>query len=203
MNTKLIFSTPLTLISNATRYPHNNHNKSDSSDLQIIGEKDLDLIKRVAFGRNHSSVLEHSMITFDIKGSTKFLLELSRHRIGVSMTVRSSRYSLRKSEIEYEKTGLDIIDQTMSDYYDKINELLKDKSIPLDKIAMMLPQSYLYNLQLTFNIRSLVNFFKLRMNKSAHSSIRKIAYDMFTVLPKEYHDLLFSDKVIKKLILGN
>lgn len=200
MTVRLSFYTPLSLISGGTRYSHDTRSKSDTKDVNKIGKKDMSLAKRVAFGYNHNSVLEHSLIVFDVKASSKFLLELSRHRVGVSMTVKSSRYTLRKSALEYEKTNYEKIDKVLEQLINNINELLKDKDLPLDEIAMLLPQAYLYDLQLTFNLRSLNHFFVLRLSKSAHRTIRDIAFSMFISLPEDYKELLSSNEELLSLI---
>jgi len=187
---KLKHITPLILISQGIRYSRSTHPKSDSYNNMKIGEKDLDLIKRIAFDKNHGSVLEHSMIVFDIICSAKCLLELSRHRTGVSMTVTSSRYALRKIEIEYEQTGNMAVDLAMSNSFDSIKKLLKNKNNKLDDISMALPASFYYSLQLTFNLRSLIHFLKLRLDKSAHYTIRNVAKEMLKKLPNDYKELL-------------
>lgn len=42
----------------------------------FLGNDDRALIERVAFNMFHQSVLSHSLITFNVTGSTKFLLDL-------------------------------------------------------------------------------------------------------------------------------
>ena len=61
-----------------------------------IGSKDFNLIKKVGFKMKHESVLEHSLIVFEFEASRALLQELSRSRIGVSPTVKSTRYVLKK-----------------------------------------------------------------------------------------------------------
>lgn len=191
---KLVDSTSLSLISRGLRFSRNSQSKSDTVDPDNIGQKDLELIQKIALGSdntsNHSSVLEHSMIVFDIKCSAKCLLELSRHRVGISMTVTSSRYTLRKVEVEYERTGNSDVDVLMAMTFAGIKELLKSRKNKLDDISMALPASFYYTLQLTFNLRSLVHFLKLRLDKSAHYTIRNVAKDIFYELPEDYKRLL-------------
>ena len=191
---KLIDSTNLSLIARGLRFSRNSQKKSDTIDPNKIGDKDLDLVQRVALGNdnssNHSSVLEHSMIVFDIKCSAKCLLELSRHRVGISMTVTSSRYALRKIEVEYEKTNNPRVNAIMAITIEGIKELLKNKENKLDDISMALPASFYYTLQLTFNLRSLVHFLKLRLDRSAHYTIRNVAKEMYKELPEDYKRLL-------------
>jgi flavin-dependent thymidylate synthase len=206
---KLIYNSPLNLISNAIRYSHNNHDKSDTKQIgkdNTIGSKDYDLIKRIGFHMNHSSTLEHSLIVFDVKTTTKFLLEESRHRIGISQTVTSSRYALDIIDIEYEPTRKQDVNEMIERHIEDIKNMLdkykdekgKIKKSDMDDIAMSLPQAFLYKLQLTFNLRSLVHFLELRLNSSAHYTIRKIAYEIINELPNDYRKLIFENQKIKK-----
>jgi len=122
MSAKLLYSSPLWFIANGIRYSHGNHHLSDSKFLKldiedwnktidatkedfiqqvvpttcILGDKDFDLIKRVGFKMKHESVLEHSLIIYEIESSRALLQQLSRHRIGISATVMSTRYTLTK-----------------------------------------------------------------------------------------------------------
>ena len=67
------------------------------ANLQMhVGEKDYNLIKRVGFKFKHESVLEHSLIVYEFEASRALLQELSRSRIGVSLTIKSSRYTIKK-----------------------------------------------------------------------------------------------------------
>lgn len=51
---KLIYATPISVISDAIRYSHGNMDKS----VDATKEENISLIKKVAFGMNHSSTLE-------------------------------------------------------------------------------------------------------------------------------------------------
>ena len=194
---KLLYISPLSLISNAIRYSHYTFDKSDTKDLNFIGKKDLELIKKIGFKLKHESVLEHSIIVFHLKLSQKALLEATRHRIGISWTVTSSRYALRKINIENEFTGDNDIDNFITEFIKKIKNLLENKK-PMDIVSKLLPQSFLYTAQVTFNLRSLINFLKLRLNKNAHRDIRIIAYKMFEELPNDYKQLILVDETINK-----
>ncbi len=197
---KLHFVSPLYLISNAIRYSHGTWDKSDTK-TKHIGEKDFSLIQKVGFHDNHSSVLEHSMITFDVELSTKGLLEYSRHRIGTGTTVTSTRYALNKIPIKTEKIGNEYLDNLVDQYVKNIQNAIDTKKGTMDELAMTLPQNYMYKMQLTFNIRSLSHFLRLRLHKSAHITIRSMALEMFEELPKEYQELLLCDKKILEYYL--
>ena len=187
---KLVYTSPLVLIYNAINYSHGNQHKNKSI-TEPVGKDELNLIKKVGFHLNHSSVLEHSLIVYDVELSTKALLELSRHRIGVSMTVSSSRYALDKIGINIEPVGDSQIDFILEQFKEMIEIHLKGKKKKeFDKIAMLLPQAFMYKAQISFNLRSLKHFLELRTSKAAHYSIRQLANDMLLVLPNDYKYLL-------------
>jgi thymidylate synthase ThyX len=91
----LLFATPLWLASNATRMSHDSHHHSDT-DLSYIsgkcppytGDKDKDLIKRIGVKLKHESIMEMIDYHWDVEMNTKTLLAFSRHRVGVSLTMR-------------------------------------------------------------------------------------------------------------------
>lgn len=151
---------------------------------------------------NHSSVLEHSLLVFDVKMSTKALLEESRHRIGLSQTVTSSRYALDKIYIEFEESPSPRVQESLN----KIKEIVVsclNAGEPLDEVAMLLPQAFIYELRLTFNLRSLLHFLDLRLAKSAHRTIRKIAVELLDTLPLAYRELVLENESIKKKYFAN
>jgi thymidylate synthase ThyX len=151
-----------------------------------------------------------NIIVFDIKMSTKALIEESRHRNNVSQTVTSSRYALDVIDIEFEKTGDENIDDFLENYRQACirlidsyrNEKGRISKKDMDNLAMILPQAFIYKMQLTFNLRSLLHFLELRLSKAAHWSIRNIAKEMFEVLPGDYKELILEDEDIKKELEG-
>lgn len=75
-------------------------------DEIVIGPKDLALINRVGNEFRHSSILEHISFNFFIDGISRACLqELARHRIA-SLSVKSSRYTLK--ELKDELSFIDI-----------------------------------------------------------------------------------------------
>ena len=162
-----------------------------------IGSNDFDLIKRVGFKMKHESVLEFGTLIFDVNMTTKSLLEESRHRIGISKTVTSSRYALNKIDIIFEPTDDKDIDKDMEWWKERIIKRLKENK-SLDKVSMMLPQAFIYSMQWQFNLRSLLHFLRLRTGKEAHINIRTIANMIIDSLPDDYKELVLLDEKIKK-----
>ncbi len=143
----------------------------------------------------HSSIAEFIEYTFEIEADTKVLLEMTRHRLA-SYACKSSRYTLDKGEIVFEKTGDPEVDLQLSKWKTVIEDMvaLGKKN---DVVAMMLPQAYQYRWVVKFNARSLQNFFDLRLDKHAHYKIREVASEMYSVIPKD-HKFLFSDILQRK-----
>ena len=239
MSAKLIYITPLWLIVNGIRYSHDNHHLSDTKEKQqayitktvikgdfvnekikehIIGNKDFDLIKRVGFKMKHESVLEHSLIIFEIEASRALLQELSRHRIGVSPTVKSTRYVLKK-DLKNEKsfewntleefkeikdrakkyvylTGYDDIDDRIIRALEELRWLIKE-NFPNDIIKYALPEAFLFKGQYSFNLRSLVHLLELRTNKDVLPEFQRLCVDIIDALPDDYKELVLTNEKIR------
>jgi len=152
-------------------------------------EKREKSINNVCNVYKHSSLLEFADYIFEITADTKVLLEMSRHRL-MSMACKSSRYTLDKGEVIFEKVGDPEIDIHLSKWKTVIEDMiaLGKKN---DQVAMMLPQAYQYRWLVKFNARSLQNFFNLRLDKHAHYKIREVAQEMYKLIPED-HKFLFS-----------
>lgn len=99
MNVELLQHTSLAVCATAIRTCWQSHDKSDSDGL-TCGPDDLALIDRVGNKFKHASTLEHLSYTFYISGVSRALLqELARHRMA-SLSVKSSRYTLKELKDE-------------------------------------------------------------------------------------------------------
>ena len=103
----------------------------------------------------------------------------------------SSRYTLDKTEVTFEKTGDKDIDLQLSKWKATIEDMIKSGK-KNDIVSLMLPQAFLYKWQIKINARSLQNLFNLRLDKHAHFQIREVAIEMYKQLP-ENHKFLFKD----------
>ena len=91
MQITLLHYTDLEICSHAIRTCWQSFEKGDNG-----GEKDKELIDRVGNKYKHASTLEHLNYTFYIQGISRACLqELARHRIA-SLSVKSSRYTLKE-----------------------------------------------------------------------------------------------------------
>lgn len=200
MKVTLNHHTPLVICSDAIRTCWQSFDKSDDG-----GEKDRELIDRVGNKFKHASTLEHLVYTFYIKGISRALLqELARHRMA-SLSVKSTRYTLKelKNEESFDKkdieraskylvmTDVDMVDEMSITALENLRLVLKS-GISNDKAKYCLPESYKTELTWTVNARSLQNFIGLRSDKAALWEIRDLANLLYKTLPQE-HQYLFSD----------
>jgi len=257
---KLLYISPLWLISNGIRQSHDTTDKADSywldasitncpycgsdnikfslsvygcnitglcldcrANLQIhIGKKDYSLVKRVGFKFKHESILEHSLLVFEFEASRALLQELSRSRVGISPTVKSTRYTLKelKDEPEFDwSIGREALYKRASKYlylvpdkdsniYNSTNTFsikalenlrqLIQKRTSNDISKYALPESFKFKGQYSFNLRSLVHLLKLRIDKSALKEFRLLCKDIINSLPLEWKELVLLDEQIKK-----
>ncbi len=198
MEVKLLHYTPLIVCTNAIRTCWQSFDKSDNG-----GEKDRELIDRVGNKFKHASTLEHLNYNFYIKGISRALLqELARHRMA-SLSVKSTRYTLKelKNEPEFstsdinraEKylvfTNVAIVDEMSIKALENLRKVLVE-GISNDKAKYCLPESYKTELTWSINARSLQNFLGLRSSKSALWEIRELAKKIYDALPDD-HKYLF------------
>lgn len=202
MKVKLLHATPVEIVISAIRKCYESEHRSDQ-----MGEKDITLVRQI-IKSGHHSVLEHIQFTLDISGVSRGLLQqFARHRIGVSPSVKSTRYTLGRIKNEdwpftsnaglpatnkyLVKTGNEFVD------YNSIVQLEEVRQGALngicnDELKYMLPESFVTSMIVTFNARSLRHFFELRLDSHAHWEIRHLAQEILKVIPQEY-SLLFED----------
>lgn len=203
MSASLVFISPEPLIIGAIRKCYLSEGISDSRYLFnineeskevspefVMGEKDKNLVRRI-INHGHTSTLEHSLITFDIRITRACLQELSRHRVGVSPSVQSTRYTLRKilnsdgdiDEFIY-KTGNQDIDQlTINTLEELRNILICDRTIPNDIGKYGIPEALLIEERISFNFRSFRHFLTLRDADGVLPETRQLAKDMRSLIP--------------------
>ena len=203
---KLLSYTPLEVINTAIRTCWDSHDKSDN-----LGEKDLDLIKRVILQNKHESCGEHCVFNFFIQGISRLnLMELTRHRLA-SYSVKSTRYTLKELRNESEFTIKDKeraskyinltdnenVDECSIQALENVRRLVNNAvnyNVTQDLIKYALPECYKTDLTFSINVRSLRNLLKLRTSKTAHFEIRNLAYKLYEALPEEFK-FLFSDVI--------
>ncbi|WP_086307064.1 FAD-dependent thymidylate synthase [Campylobacter devanensis] len=204
MEVTLLNHTPLWVCSNAIRTCWQSFDKGDNG-----GEIDLALIDRVGNQLKHASTLEHLFYNFYIKGISRACLqELARHRIA-SLSVKSTRYTLKelKNESEFKPndfenasryivlTSNEFVDNASINALDNLRQIL-NQNTSLDIAKYCLPESYKTELSWSINARSLQNFLSLRSSKSALWEIRDLANLIYQNLPDE-HKFIYENCLTK------
>jgi len=175
----------------------------ENGKLEMIGEKDKELIQRL-ITLGHESVIEHVVYSFYINGISRAILQqLVRHRIA-SYSVESTRYVLKKI-VKKIKT-LDDVDNFVVYAPNIPYELQKQhaferlftikqlaKHFKNDDLKYLLPENLKTKLVWTVNARELRHFLKLRLDKKAHWEIRELAKNIYEVLPQKHKEILFFD----------
>jgi len=198
MTAKLLYSSPLWLAAHSCRMSHDNHDKSDTIEHfdvvdgmslgKAIGPKDRALIARVGNKLKHSSILEMLTYTWDVEMSTKTLLAFSRHRIGISLTMRSTRYTTKKNKGQHQVQATETTEPYLKRIMDIVDEALAT-GMGSDEASLLLPQAYVYRGQIQMNGRALQHFLSLRTKPDAHFQIRQLAFDLYASLPAEHRYL--------------
>jgi len=207
----LLHHTPLEVCSHAVRTCWESHDQGDDG-----GPKDRALIDKVGNQFKHSSTLEHLNYNFFIQDISRALLqELARHRIA-SLSVKSTRYTLKELEAERSfitdnkrkfynmdrvsqycvLTGDSEVDYSTAAALENLR-VLKAQKIPNDKAKFALPDAYKTKLLWSINARSLQNFLFLRTAPAAMWEIRLLAYAIYDALPED-HKYLFTHCISEK-----
>lgn len=202
MKVTLQHYTPLVICSDAIRTCWQSFDKSDNG-----GEKDRELIDRVGNKFKHASTLEHIVYNFYIEGISRALLqELARHRMA-SLSVKSTRYTLKelkdeapfstddkdRAEKYLTMTDIEMVDEMSIRALENLRTVLV-AGISNDRAKYCLPESYKTELTWTINARSLQNFISLRSDKAALWEIRDLANMVFNTLPAD-HRYLFENSL--------
>lgn len=168
----------------------------------------------------HESPVEHATFTFAVEGVSRSLLaQLTRHRIA-SYTVKSQRYVkegqfeyVTPPEIENDEKAKEIYIKTMEmeqKAYNELTDILQKKHYEtfiaegkdekkaqsmaekkaIEDARYVLPNSCSTTLMMTFNTRSLYNFFEHRCCERAQWEIREMANIMLSLV-KEVAPVLF------------
>jgi thymidylate synthase (FAD) len=101
---KRLQASPLIVSEGAARICYDSFNMSENQQMAqwpiIEGIKDIDessLLNKLSWVHQHESVLEHTTISFHITDlSREVLQELARHRVGMAISVKSTRYTIEE-----------------------------------------------------------------------------------------------------------
>lgn len=146
---------------------------------------------------DYSSALEHIYFTFDVSEiSVALSRELLEHRIS-SHTARSTRYMEEQGfgyyvPKELERKGnaeaADIYRAAMKNA-DEAYTKLREFGVAREQARYVLPLALHTHYVVTMNVRSLINFFMLRVCVRASPEIRALAMRMYKICVEEYTDI--------------
>lgn len=129
----------------------------------------------------HTSVAEHVSASFRIDGiSRSCLAQLTRHRMA-SFSVMSQRYCEIDGDDWYVippsviEAGEEVGFCAEMDKAAKAYRRLLAKGVKKEDARFLLPEATKTSLIMTINVRSLMNFLSLRLDKSAQWEIRELA----------------------------
>lgn len=213
--------TPLENVVDAIRQCWDSGERKDSIYLNnefILGAHDKALIERV-IEAGHTSTLEHLVYTFHIQDLPRFVLqELARHRMA-SLSVKSSRYTLKELKSEepfwyYDTSemcdhffteraskyiylsGIVKLDEAAILALEEVRAAIHD-GLPNDVVKQILPECYLCDLYMSINARSAMNLLDLRTSHRALKQFQILAHAMFEQIP-EQQKFIFS-RVVKQM----
>ena len=136
-------------------------------------------------------MLEHINLTYSIKGITRALLqELARHR-HISLSVESTRHTLRKL-MHSEAYDIAIgINRDKLYVMERFTEFMrKNPDMSNDELKYYLPEFWPTNLVLTSNIRELRHILNLRTAPAALKEFRLLARAIYEAVPEQFKYLL-------------
>lgn len=132
----------------------------------------------------HTSVAEHVSASFRIEGiSRSCLAQLTRHRMA-SFSVTSQRYCEIEGDDWYVippsviEAGEEVGFIAEAEKAAKAYRRLLAKGVKKEDARFLLPEATKTNLIMTINVRSMMNFLSLRLEKSAQWEIRELANAM-------------------------
>jgi len=144
-------------------------------------------VLRFLFRAEHSSVVEHAVISFRILGASRsWLAQITRHRMSsfTSSSQHYQDYTDYDSVVHPDLTGnLDF--SVVFEYLNQMYQRKVQEGIPKEEARQILPNAKAVNLIWTVNARSLYNFMRLRMCLRNVTEIR-IFCDKVLLLVQEW-----------------
>lgn len=148
-------------------------------------DKDIKLFEFL-IEKRHFSVLEHCVFYFEIKAPIFVNRQWFRHRIA-SYSEMSGRYN-DLSEIDFYTPSskrinscIGIIESICIDLLEQYEYIVNDK-VPKEIARIILPLNMYSTFRWTINLRSLLNFLDLRLEKHAQWEIRQYAAAIFNMI---------------------
>ena len=161
------------------------YSESTPQELWGLGrtnEEMLEFVQRRA-KTEHSSPLEHVSFTFAISGVSRvFTHQFVRHRVGVSISQQSGRYTdpiktgvfeyvRPDTEYDWERDNFSDAIRTAVDHY---VDIASEKTMTLEDARMMLPNCQATNMFVTINLAALLHMADIRMCLATQLEFRNI-----------------------------
>ena len=149
--------------------------------------------------KGHASILEFSNIIIKLITNRGVMAEITRHRIGISFAIQSTRY-VKYDNIEFIKpvwfkdcrpNEIAIWERAMLQSENNYRELLSKGWQP-EQAREVLPNSLKTEIIMQGNYRSFRHLFKLRTSKAAHPQLRNLLTPLLAEL-KEQTPVIFDD----------
>lgn len=155
------------------------HRAHLSRSTEPLPEDRVEPLIKSLIDREHWSVFEFGILTFEITAPLYSVAQIERHRTG-SYLEQSLRYSIAEPltckpdipESEYE-----FYEKCMQECFDRYNEALK-RGWKRENARILLPQNHMKTFVMQIDLRNLFNFFKLRLSKAAQKETRIVAEQM-------------------------
>lgn len=160
--------------------------------------------------KGHESVIEHINYTFKVDNITRALLqEIARHR-HISMSVKSTRWALKKFIKDINRKKIEGIDcsgftddqkEIITKLENKVDELYSlignavVANIPNDIVKYYITESLNTSCVITLNARELRHIFQLRTSSRALKEFRTLCMEIFKNLPED-HKFMYKDIMI-------
>lgn len=151
-------------------------NKSDSViELDLIGEKDLDLAQRLyKGGTEHRKFLRQIFVTMDIVAPRYFYTEFDTYKVGTASNSCSTMHTIHKrpftlDDFSHEYLENPYIEEVMENLINELNRFRNFYLETQDKkywyaIIQLLPQSYNQRRTVTMNYENVMNMINQREN---------------------------------------
>ena len=198
MKVTLLHHTPLHIVAGAIRTCWASQDKSDSTN-GICGPEDRALIDRIGNKMKHESVKNHMTYNFYFEGvTTKTLLALTRHDVGVEFSVQSTRYTTKKAVKNKTASYTESKSAKVNECLSKLNDMIidcVDSNEANDEISLLLPQAWRYNLTCSMSLTAVQHFLRLRLKRDAHWDIQNLATNIYEAIPND-HKYLYEDSLI-------
>ena len=199
MIVKLLDNTKLSTAVEGGRVCYQSYHLGGNYETQtdVITDNDKKLLERLIHQHGHYSITRHVKYVFKIEGiSTKTLLALSRHQIGVDLSVMSSRFcKLDKFGSAMTMTPNSYVNDLLKKHMMEIVNLGNEHKVSAEDLAMLFPQAAQYDLILTLNPQSLQHFLDMRYGAESHAhfDIQKLAELLLQAVP-ETHRFMYTIK---------